>query len=32
MTEAKLRGSLYYGYTHILGMGASLYDNKRVVE
>jgi hypothetical protein len=31
MTEAKLRGSLYYGYTHALGIGVSLYNNKRVI-
>ena len=30
MIEAKLRGSLYYGYIHTLGIGVSLYDNKRV--
>ena len=29
MTEAKLRGSPYYGYTHALGIGASLYNNER---
>jgi hypothetical protein len=29
MIEAKLRGSLYYSYTYALGIGASLYNNKR---
>ena len=31
MTEAKLWGSLYYGYTYALGMGVSSYNNKRAV-
>ena len=29
MTEAKLWGSLYYGYIYALGIGASLYNNER---